>query len=297
MPPLLLGPVAAAMFALAGLSAVQTPPQDGSSEIVVTGNRELEAQIRDFVAALAPASPGAQLSRFERSICPMAIGLPEAQRDFVARRMRQVADAAGIMVGSARCVPNVLVVVTRDKRAFIEALQRDHGYYFGDLSRREVRRLAESEAPAVAWHIQGPPVNAAGQEVGSAGAYEVLINRTTTSPSRITAAARPQFAAAMVIVDADALAGLSTTQLADYAALRAYARVDPARLTGTQDSTILTALDTPMGSAVPLTLTRWDLGFLRGLYAAPANLTAASDRSAIRRTVEAELTQTEAPRP
>ena len=59
----------------------------------------------------------------------------------------------------------------------------------------------------------------------------------------------------------------------------------------------VTALDTPMGSAVPLTLTRWDLGFLRGLYAAPANLTAASDRSAIRRTVEAELTQTEAPRP
>lgn len=294
MPRVLLGRVLAAALMLGGLAGFQAPPQaGGGSEIVVTGTRELEAQIRDFVAALTEARPGAQTGRFERAICPMAIGLSVDQRAFVARRMRQVAEAAGIAVGSAQCVPNVLVVVTGDKRAFIEALQRRHGYYFGELSQRAVRRLADTPGPAVAWHVQGPPVNAAGQELSRDGASGLYVNRTTTSPSRITAAARPQFAAAMVIVETGALVGLSTTQLADYAAMRAFARVDPTRLVDSRASTILTVLEAPMGSAVPLTLTRWDLGFLRGLYGSPANLSAASDRSAIRRTVEAELAQPE----
>lgn len=297
MPRLLLGRILAVTLMLGGLTGFQEPPQEGGgSEIVVTGTRELEGQIRDFVAALTGGQYGTQLSRFERAICPMAIGLPEAQRTFVAHRMRQVAEAGGIAVGREQCTPNVLVVVTRDKRAFIEALQRQHSYYFGELSRREVRRLAELPGPAVAWQVQGSPVNAAGQELNREGATGLYVNRTTTSPSRITAAARPQFAAAMVIVEAGALVGLSTTQLADYAAMRAYARVDPTRLAATQAPTILTVLEAPMGSAVPLTLTRWDLGFLRGLYESPPNLTAAADRSAIRRTVEDELAQPESPR-
>ena len=47
--------------------------------------------------------------------------------------------------------------------------------------------------------------------------------------------------------------------------------------------TILKVLEAPMGSEVVASLTEWDLGFLRGLYSAPRNLRAGSQRSAISR--------------
>ena len=50
-----------------------------------------------------------------------------------------------------------------------------------------------------------------------------------------------------------------------------------------QDSppTILTALDAAMGSDVPVTLTAWDAGFLRGLYATSINRRTATQRAEI----------------
>jgi hypothetical protein len=276
-------------IAFAAPAAAQPAPEPPESDILVTGNRDVEAQIDSFVGALTPSSPRGQLSRFEQPICPVAIGLPDSQRDAVVERMRRIAEAAGIAVGGRRCTPNVLLVVTQDKRAFLEGLLRRHGYYFGELPMRRVRELIAATGPAVAWHVDGPPVSARGRTLRSEGSSEVFVNRTTSPPSRITAGARPQFAAAMVVVESGALDGLSTTQLADYAAMRAFARTEPERLGATPAPTILNVLEAPMGSEVPLTMTRWDLGFLRGLYGGAENLYAASERSAIRRSIESEL--------
>ena len=44
-----------------------------------------------------------------------------------------------------------------------------------------------------------------------------------------------------------------------------------------------------MGSEVPITITRWDLGFLRGLYGGQANLRAPQQRGDIQRRVASEL--------
>jgi hypothetical protein len=40
-----------------------------------------------------------------------------------------------------------------------------------------------------------------------------------------------------------------------------------------------------MGSEVPITLTEWDLGFLRSLYAMPPNMRAGAQRDAIGRGI------------
>jgi hypothetical protein len=50
-----------------------------------------------------------------------------------------------------------------------------------------------------------------------------------------------------------------------------------------------------MGSPVPLTLTRWDLGFLKGLYAATDNLYASSQRSEIKARIRRDLDSEGAP--
>ena len=279
-----------AVLALAGTAAAQeAPPATDSSQIVVRGKKDIDRDIRDFVGALAESPGVRQLSRFEREVCPVAVGLAPVQREAVAVRMRRVAEAAGLRVGSSSCVANVVVVVTDNKRKFLEALRRKQPSYFGELSSAQIRRLITQPGPAAAWQLQGPPISARGTEIHVDPSMDLPVNRTTEPASRITAPARPQFDAAVVVVESAALAGLTTTQLADYAAMRAYAGTDPSRIDGSTATTILKVLEAPMGSEVPASLTHWDLGFLRGLYHGPANLYAAAQRSAIRREVARQL--------
>jgi hypothetical protein len=288
----LLGSALAASFVVTAPSIAQNAPQQqDSAEIVVTGNRDTDGQVRDFVGALAQAPDGGQLSRFEAAICPTAVGVSPTQKDAVVRRMKAIAKAAGIAVGAADCTPNVLLVVTSEKKAFIETLWKKHTYYFGGMSAGDVRRLATAPGPAAAWQVAGANLTADGVELRSQGDGPA-VNRTTSTASRITAGARPQFAAAAVVVEMKALEGLTTTQLADYAAMRAFTRSDPSKLAGSAP-TILKVLEAPMGTEVPITMTPWDLAFLKSLYAAPANLSAAAQRTQIRERLKEELGQPE----
>ncbi|HYD36176.1 MAG TPA: hypothetical protein VEA60_01095 [Allosphingosinicella sp.] len=284
---------AASLLAAAAAAQEASRPAAEASDIVVTG-QDVESQIRDFVGALTVAPPRGQLARFERKVCPAAIGLRPGQKQAVVARLRRVAAAAGLELGGPNCTPNVLLIVTADKRAFLEALARKHDYYFGAMTPTQVRRLVRQPGPATAWQIEGPPLDSDGAETAQGGeamlpGAEYPVNRTTRMASRITAGGRPQFQAAALVVEAGALDGLTTLQLADYAAMRLFARTDPSRLPDPGPTTILKILDAPMGSEVPLTLTAWDFAFLKGFYASPENLYAASERSEIGRRMAKEL--------
>lgn len=284
------GCAALAVLAVAvPVAAQNSPPAADPSEIVVTGDRqERDRQIRGFIRALTDVRVRGQISRFNFAVCPAAVGLSRSQNEAVAIRMRRVAEAAGIRRAEAACTPNVLVVVTRDKRDFIEGLRREYPAFFREMTRRDFRQLARQSGPAAAWHIEGL-VNADGLEVPRDVETGYSVMSVTDTPSRLRAASRPHFIAAVVVVEVAALAGLTTMQLADYAAMRAFARTDPTRLAETPASTILTVLDAPMDSLVPNSLTHWDLGFLRGLYASDPNRYATQQRGEIGRTLRDEL--------
>ncbi|HEX8124927.1 MAG TPA: hypothetical protein VF548_05030 [Allosphingosinicella sp.] len=285
---------AAALGLAAAPAAAQDSPQPSdAADILVTG-QNVDDQIKDFVGALTQAPPRGQLSRFETKVCPTAFGLQPGQRDAVLARMRVVAKAAGLDVGKPGCIPNILLIVTPNKRAFIEALDRKYDFYFGEMSNGDVRRLARSPGPAAVWQVQGPELTGDGDEASHSGdgalpGADYAVNRTTRPQSRVSASGRPQFQAAAVVIEQGALDGLTTIQLADYAAMRAFARTDPAKLPASSPATILKVLETPMGSPVPLTLTKWDLSFLKGLYAATGNLYATSQRSEIKERIERDL--------
>jgi hypothetical protein len=281
--------VCAGMVVVSPAAAQEARQPAGDQEIVVTGNADVERQLADFVGALTQVPNGGQLSRFETAVCPTVVGVSPTRKDAVVGRMKVVARAAGLAVGGSGCVPNVLLVVTGDKRAFLDALRKKHPYYLGGMSTAAVRRLIAEPGPAAAWQVDGPLRNADGRELQTNG---VPLNRTTRPDSRLSAGARPQFAAAAVVVESKALEGLTTTQLADYAAMRAFTRADPSKLPASTP-TILNILEAPMDAEVPITLTDWDLAFLRSFYAAPSNLTAASQRSQIRRGVKRALEKRE----
>jgi hypothetical protein len=265
---------------------------DSSEQIVVTGRRDVEAQIRSFVDALAPAAPRGQLTRFEGPACPSAGGsISEQQVEIVVRRIRAVATAVGIPVGAPGCRPNILVAVVPDKAAYIRAVWRRYRFeaFNSTLSSREIMRLADDPYPAAAWHFSG--------YMSETGVNLEFVNRAWTRTNRgargslATGLARPTAFGGVVVVQDSALIGLTATQLADYAAMRIFAVIDPERLHGSTTQSILRVVDAAPEDEVPVTLTRWDLGFLRGLYHGPGTVFAGEQRVAIRRLISRQLEQ------
>lgn len=273
--------IAACLYPAAAVGQTAT-----DAPIVVTGQKNLEEQIGAFVGALTKAPVTGQLAKFETEICPAALGLPDSYRTAVEQRIRLVAKSVGLRVAKEKCTANVLIMVTRDKAQFLKTLKVKYSYFFSDKTPSEYRAIIAQPGPTAAWQIERM-LNADGAPLATEEG--VVVNRTTRGASRITAAARPTFAAAAVVVEASALAGLSATQLADYAVMRTFARTDPALLGTSAPPTILNIMEAPDDAEVPITLTQWDLGFLKGLYAAPKNLRASAERSQIGGVLQDEL--------
>jgi hypothetical protein len=286
--PLLLAS-AAAPVAAAGQAEDQQ--QIDGQEIVVEGRRDIDRQVSNFVKALTDVPMSGQISRFDWAVCPSVAGLSDRQNALAAQRIRQVADAAGIKVGKAGCKGNVLLLVAGDVPAMVKWLRSKHSDLFAGVTSRQLRELSRG-GPAVAWHIEGR-LDADGVEVPFdrvTGQYTV---ERTDTPSRISTTSRPHFAGAVVVVGNSALEGLTVVQLADYAAMRAFARTDPARLRESSPPSILSAIEAPMGSEVPITLTQWDLAYLKALYSATENRLAGQQRGEMSREMVKELSKTQ----
>jgi hypothetical protein len=291
-----------AAAASVALSAPAAVPPNSSQEIIVDGKRIGREVIDNFMQAVTPAHVGGQLSRFETAVCPAATGLSDAQNRRVTERLRAVAEAAGIPLAPHNCGPNALLIVVGDKEAFIKAMKHDYPSYFA-VSGTVGGKLPHEPGPATAWHIQGmmtadhmpAPVGAPfirgvmdGQyRTGDRPGGNYFITNSTDS-SRIRPPTIPDFLGGVVVVERRSLAGLSTTQLADYAAMRLYATTDPTKLKPSASS-ILGVLDAPMGAEIPLSLTSWDLGFLKGLYRVDDRQYANRQRDQIERSVRKEV--------
>lgn len=254
---------------LAALFAAQEPqasaPQS-SDDIVVEGVRQQRERVRQFIKALDDVPNFGQIGKFHAPVCPAVMGLPEAQNRMIAERMKRVAQTAGMRTGDSACVPNVFLIASVDKGATIEALYQSYPAYFRDMRARDVRKLAASKEPSVAWQTKGL-LSADGTVLKKAPLDGPYVNEGTNSGSRVRAGTMPQFVASMVMVERSALTGLTVTQVADFAAMRAYADTDPHRAAGSGAPTILTILDKASDQMVPVTLTHWDLGYLKSLYA------------------------------
>jgi hypothetical protein len=270
----------------------QEQPQGGDAPtITVTGVRDVEKEAREFVSALTPAAVDGNVARFETNVCPRVIGAAPAQAAIMERRLRTVAKAAGLLLGREGCKTNALMIITADKRALLRALQ-NRGDYFGDRDTpSKIRRLLRDPGPAAFWRLEGF-VTAFGTPLGRNAGEEIDYRQNNSRASRISTGTRLAVDGAVLIVEARALDGLTTTQLADYGAMRLFGSADPADLTGSAP-TILRVLTAAMGTEVPLTMTPRDLSFLRGLYASSESLRTPAQRSEIRRRLLRELNQSE----
>lgn len=282
----------AAAAAIAGLMA--QPQSVPEPDIVVEGVLPTQSQVETFVDSLAWEPGRMQLGRFTGPACPVAMGLQPSQNAQLERRLRQVGQAAGVPLAAAGCRPNMIVVVTRDKRTVVEQLKTAHPEYFIDLTVSHSRRLARDDNPVSAWQVTTLRSYDGVDAVRDfyTGAY-TTVSDPQRGASRVAVSSHRPFAFSAVVIEVDSIAGLSTTQVADYAAMRGFAQIDPERLEPSSIPTILRAINAPFGTAVPVTLTPWDLHYLRALYRIEINATLSQQRAEMRRLLRAFLeTQT-----
>jgi hypothetical protein len=278
--------------------AAAVPPPAPEVSIVVHGTHDRDKKISRFIDDLTPAPVRGQLSRFDAPVCPAVAGLPPEKEAYIVARLRQIAGAAGMAVGTPGCDANVILVVARDKNDLLKQLEQHRPEYFPSTwSSWRIHALEHEPYPVAAWQFEGEfwadgrPI--AG-EANASGISDILqLQRTTEPLTRLRPSARRDFLTSIIVVQQSALTGLTTTQLADYTAMRAFVRTDPKQLRGSASDTILGVIDAPMGSAVPLTLTAWDLSFLKAFYASGKNSYANYQRSEMHRLMARELDQAE----
>ena len=284
----------AGTLALVAAGANAAAPGAAGS-IIVQGERQ-RAQIDDFVARLKPAQGNSQLGKFLQPVCPEVSGLAAPDNQRVAERMRTVATAAGVEVGPTGCSTNVLVLVVADKAAAMNALRRTRPDLLGALPATEFRRLANDPAGAAAWQVvdqigtdgmalanvrlktgADPGANTSARAVRSFG-----------SVSRLRELSVPQFLTSIVIVEADVARDVTTTQLADYALMRALVGSDDRGAAPRQS--ILNLVDADRtGTEAPLSATWWDIALLKSLYSTSNAVEASVQRDAIARKMAMEL--------
>ena len=276
-------------------AATAQPSAADPSEIVVLGDPAVrERQIRVFVDALEDVPGTDPLGRFDRTdLCPAAVGLSEAQNAAIAARMRQIAAAVPLPLAAPDCRPNVLVLIAPNKEEMIRALRERHPIYFRN-GFNQVIEIPRERGPATAWHLSAR-VDRSGQPLGYDEEMGVEIVSTPVAPSRTSMTVRPIFLAAVVVIEARSVAGLTTTQVGDYAAMRAYAPIRPRGLPRNSNS-VLTVLEAPENALIPASITEWDLAYLRGLYATPPHQSAQRQRADIRRAMTRDLEQGGQPR-
>ncbi|HEX8257130.1 MAG TPA: hypothetical protein VF589_05825 [Allosphingosinicella sp.] len=287
--------VVQAALLLAGTASAEPPRHaEDDPEIVVTGTRDNKCAASDFIDSIMRDHDN-QLARFHARICPATIGLPEGHAAAVMNRIRDVAATAGLELAGPKCRPNLVVVVADGGRDFVTAFRKKRPRLFHDLRRRETAELFAAGAPARAWQIverreaDGRVAEPFVEGVGYRPEAHLMPHMQS---SRLQKSTRSDLALSFVVFDIAGVEGLTLTQLADYAAMRALASTRPPAKPGGPRSILRLFDDPKQGIAPAAVLTKWDLAYLKALYATNGTMMAWQERGRMVRRVRQELAGT-----
>lgn len=276
--------------------ATQAQDRD-SAEIVVTGDRDRDRAILDFVAGITVQSDD-QIARFPDPVCPASYGLSGAFNVFVAARIREIARAAGIRVAALPCRPNIVIIAAERGEDVLAALRRRRPALLAGLDSSEVRRLTRMDGPVRSWQLveqrggdgrEMEPISFI--QLSNGTPIYIGSSRRLPTPvaSRLERNVRQDLALSVVIFDVEALDGMTLAQIADHAAMRSLARTDPEA--ARSGRTILTLFRDVRSGAPPAgALTGLDAAYLRAVYATDNRIGGRQQQANIARAVIREQT-------
>jgi hypothetical protein len=248
-----------------------SPPAPTVSDpdtIVVTGSRLTRHGLETDVESVTVDTDG-QIAMFEQPICPASFGLPDAYNRIVEQRLREDAARVGLRTAPERCDANVVVIVADAPGPFVAALHAKRPDMFAGLELNRIQDILKAKEPVRTWQAieprgeDGRPLERLMFINGMPAGPNAWLNSGTLG-SRLVAKIKPRLVSSFVVIDANALDGLTLTQIADYAAMRTLART---RFSPTLDRrSILGILQGAGQDRTVYQLTQWDLGYLRALY-------------------------------
>src|SRR5690606_7847872 len=224
-----------------------------------------------FIANPTNADTGEEpLARFEDPLCPGIVGLQiEAAEEMVGRIRANAAEFGRRLAPEATCDPNAIVAFVDDGQAFAQRMQRENGWVFAELSQSNKQEVLNEPGPARA-RLR---VRARTRDGMPIPRRENMVDLPQTevwmAHSKIYTATRNDILYALVLIDRDAVRGMSIGQLADYATFRILTRTLP-QTTEARNASILSLFD-PGGTPLP-GLTDFDRAYLAELYRGLPNI-------------------------
>jgi hypothetical protein len=265
------------------------PAPTGDVEtVVVHGKRvPIRKSIVSFVSGITRLE-GDLVSRWRDPVCPYVVTMSEKLHVYVRERLLEIAESVPVRsTRKADCEPNLFVVLTPDPDEFVAQWKQRDGGMFRWKPRAGVAR--SESGPVRTWHRADLEPADGSPTMTHDGSSNINMNgpmRTKVKGSRIEINSMEAMSVAVILIDANALTQVTPRQLADYIAMRSFAKVDTtADLSSTP--TIL-RLFAPEGGA-PAELTEFDRAFLRGLYRTA--YTPANQRLAISASMTRQLTR------
>jgi hypothetical protein len=143
-----------ALLLLPASAGVAETTASRTENITVTGARTRQT-VEGFVQSLAvPTRAVDKIARWQKGICPIALGLKPGFLAFIVRRLKDVAAKTGVPVdNNASCQKNIAIVFTTTPQALIDNVKKKTpgllGYYD---NRDQLDRLAKVSRPIQAWY-------------------------------------------------------------------------------------------------------------------------------------------------
>src|SRR5262245_37294406 len=228
---------AALLLAVPLSEGADKAPSSQEQQVTVQAHRlKLERRVRDFVSEITLGGSETSLQRWTEPLCPQVAGLTAAQGEGVLTRLSQIARKAGAPLGPEQCTPNLVIVVTPDPEALIQAWRsQTQGRIFNGAAPMTIRRFMQKDRPVRVWYntqitdLNGAPLvrrsPALNAPVGNVGDTSVPVN-THAEDTRLAPAVLENLASVILIVDMRSLQHLKVGQLADYVGMVGLGRLD-----------------------------------------------------------------------
>ena len=297
--------IASLAIAFAPSSTLAQPDPSHPESVTVTGTKSREV-IGNFTKSFAtPTMLTGKIARWERGVCPVAVGQKPSFTRFITQRIKYVAIAVGAPVNTeASCTPNIEVVFTTTPQALLDNVRKNEAVYLGyAISSAQLDALAIVTRPIQAWYTtetvdligkrqldSGRPPESGGVTMASelvmpssraSGAPTTMANayRARSTGNRIDGGIHSGFNHIMIVVDTTKVADQTVVLLADYISMLALTQLNSLDVCQ-QLPSIVNLLAADCSHAVE-GLTQFDLAYLQGVYKMGAGKSLALQRNDI----------------
>jgi len=264
---------ASAILILSILAASAQPPAES---VTVTGFKSRETLDKFVKSFAAPTSLNGKIARWERSICPLAVGQPPAFTNFVTQRLKDIAVTVGAPINATQsCTPNIEIVFTTTPQDLLDNICAHEVDYLGYVESSARRKeLATVTRPVQAWYatetkdlagmtkLDTAQRTPGGVKMGPIDLPFATYARTTGN--HIDDGVRSTFNHIIIVVDLNKLAGHEIGALTDYIAMLALTQLNS--LDTCQELPSIVNMWAPGCDQKTNATADSDLAYLRGLY-------------------------------